>query len=132
MGLNGKEIRNQVPEELMPLLWHGLTDRAVKLLKNLPKDKIKDKKRVSQLADYLKKNKAMIPAYAIRKKIGLRNSSNIGEKANELLVSHRQKHNGMSRSKSGSVALASVTALKKNNEYHRWFGEGELDFKLAA
>jgi hypothetical protein len=38
----------------------------------------------------------MIPVYAVRRQLGLRNSSNRGEKANDLLVAARQKHNGMS------------------------------------
>jgi hypothetical protein len=40
--------------------------------------------------------------------------------------------NGMSWSKSGSVALASVTALKRNKECDRWFEKHQLNFKLAA
>ena len=63
---------------------------------------------------YLDKNRGMIPVYAVRRELGLRNSSNRGEKANDVLVAARQKHHGMSWSKSGSVALASMTALKKN------------------
>ncbi len=63
---------------------------------------------------------------------GLRNSSNIGEKANDLVVSDRQKHNGMSWSKAGSVALASLSALKRNNEYMRWFQKREIEMKFAA
>jgi hypothetical protein len=39
---------------------------------------------------------------------------------NDLIVSERQKHNGMSWSKPGSVALASVTTLKKNQEVKSW------------
>jgi len=61
----------------------------------------------------------------------LRNSSNIGEKANDLLVSDRQKHNGMSWSKVGSVALASLTALVKNCEYKKWFETKTIEFKLV-
>jgi hypothetical protein len=38
----------------------------------------------------------------------------------------------MSWSQSGSIALASVTALKQNQEYKKWFQEGQLEFKLAA
>jgi hypothetical protein len=60
--------------------------------------------------------------------LGLRNSSNRGEKANDLIVSDRQKHNGMSWSKSGSVALATVSALVTNREYKRWFQTGTLSF----
>ncbi len=74
----------------------------------------------------------MIPVYAVRRELGLRNSSNRGEKANDLLVAERQKHKGMSWSKSGSVALASVTALKKNKIYKKWFQEREIEFKLVS
>lgn len=73
-----------------------------------------------------------IPCYALRKELGLRNSSNTGEKMNDLIVSDRQKHNGMSWSKEGSVALASITALKRNKESRKWFEKRELDFELAA
>ena len=64
--------------------------------------------------------------------MGLCNSSAIGEKMNDLIVSKRQKHNGMSWSKDGSIALASITAIKRNSEYKKWFEEKELEYKLAA
>jgi len=51
---------------------------------------------------------------------------------NNLVVSERQKHNGVSWSKGASVALATITSLKRNKEYKRWFKEKEIDFKLAA
>jgi hypothetical protein len=51
---------------------------------------------------------------------------------NDLIVSDRQKNNGMSWSKQGSVALASVTSMKRNGEAKIWFEKGELEFKLAA
>ena len=77
-------------------------------------------------------HKSYIPCYAVRKELGLCNSSAIGEKMNDLVVSERQKHNGMSWSKSGSVSLATITALKRNKENDKWFKEKEFDFKLAA
>jgi len=46
--------------------------------------------------------------------LGLRNSSNRGEKVNDLVVSERQKHNGMSWSPEGSVALAAAITLARN------------------
>jgi hypothetical protein len=64
--------------------------------------------------------------------LGLPNSSNRGEKANDLVVSARQKHNGMSWSKPGSLALAAVTALVRNGEYKRWFQTGTLSFAFSA
>jgi hypothetical protein len=81
---------------------------------------------------FLAKKRPMIPVYAVRRELGLHNSSNRGEKANDLLVADRQKHNGMSWSPSGSVALASVTALKHNREYHKGFRERKSAFKLAS
>ena len=51
---------------------------------------------------------------------------------NDLLVSKRQKHNGMSWSKKGSVALALITAIERNKESGKWFEKKELEFKFAA
>ncbi len=132
MALKGRDIRNTVLEKLLPLLWHGLVDQAINYLQSLSESQIKNEKERSHLIGYLEKNRPMIPAYVIRSELGLRNSSNRGEKSNDLIVADRQKHNGMSWSNSGSVALASVTALKKNQEYRKWFQEEELEFKLAS
>jgi hypothetical protein len=132
MAMKGAEIRNTVLDNLTPLLWHGLVDQAVIYLKGLPESEIKNDEARLNLITYLTRNRPMIPVYAVRKKLGLRNSSNRGEKANDLIVAERQKHNGMSWSQSGSVSLASVTALKKNKEYKKWFRERELEFKLAS
>ncbi len=35
-------------------------------------------------------------------------------------------------SKKGSIALASITAIKRNKESKNWFEKKELEFKLAA
>jgi hypothetical protein len=101
-------------------------------LRTLESELIKDKDKLQQLINYLERNRPFIPCYSVRKHLGLRNSSNIGEKHNDLLVSQRQKHNGMSWSKSGSLALAAIKALVRNNEYQRWFRTRELDFKFAT
>ena len=132
MVMKGRDLRNTVLEKLTPLLWHGLVDQAILYLESLAESEIKNEEERLHLMRYLAKNRPMIPVYAIRRELGLRNSSNRGEKANDLLVAARQKHQGMSWSKPGSVALASVTALKQNNEYPKWFRERELEFKLAA
>ncbi len=132
LALKGRLIRNDILDKLMPLLWYGLTDMAVAYLEEITKDSIKDVSALDKLVAYLKRNKPYIPCYAVRKELGLCNSSAIGEKMNDLVVSKRQKHNGMSWSKSGSVGLATITSLKKNKENYNWFWKKELDFKLAA
>ncbi|MBW1796522.1 MAG: UPF0236 family protein [Deltaproteobacteria bacterium] len=132
LGMRGRVFRNQVLKPLLPLLWHGLTDKAVALVKETDGSQIKDTDAMNKLIEYLNRNKPYIPCYAIRKELGLRNSSSIGEKMNDLVVSARQKHNGMSWSRPGSVALASITALKRNAEGKRWFEKRNLKFKMAA
>ena len=132
MAMKGSKLRNAVLGELMPLLWDGLVDQAIAYLSDLPEAHIKNQDELLHLMTYLGKNRPMIPVYAVRRELGLRNSSNRGEKANDLLVAARQKHNGMSWSKLGSVALASVTALKKNKTYKKWFQARKLEFKLVA
>ena len=123
---------SRVKRSLSALLWNGLVDQACHLLEQLPQELIRNQKEIQSLVNYLKKNKPMIPVYAIRKKRGLRNSSNPVEKANDLLVANRQKHQGMAWSLSGSVTLASLTVLKRNQEYQQWFREKKINFKLVA
>ena len=132
MAMKGRQIRNEVLCEIMPLLWHGLTDRAIAQLEKIESNKIKDTDKYTKLLSYLDRNREMIPCYALRKGLGLKNSSAIGEKMNDVLVSSRQKHNGMSWSKNGSLALAVLTAVKRNGESKAWFEKKELKFKLAA
>jgi hypothetical protein len=80
-----------------------------------PEDQSKNPDELLHLMTYGGKNRPMIPVYAIRRELGLRNSSHRGEKAKDLLVAARQKHHGMRWSKSGSVAFASVTALVQSD-----------------
>ena len=132
LSLKGRIIRNAILDKLMPLLWYGSTDLAVVYLEGIAKDSIKNMVAFEKLIAYLNRNKSYIPCYAVRKELGLCNSSAIGEKMNDLVVSERQKHNGMSWSKSGSLSLATITALKRNKENDKWFKEKEFVFKLAA
>jgi len=132
LASKGRFIRNDILEELKPLLWHGLTDKAIEYLQVVSKDSIKNMVELEKLIEYLRRNTSYIPCYAVRKKLGLCNSSARGEKMNDLIVSTRQKHNGMSWSRLGSVSLATITALKRNKESDDWFEKGALNFKLAA
>jgi hypothetical protein len=132
LALKGRVIRNAVLEQLLPCLWHGCVDRAIALLQTIEPAKIKNQEALAKLIGYLERNRPYLPCYAVRKRLGLRNSSNRGEKANDLVVSDRQKHNGMSWSRCGSVALAAVTALVRNQEYTRWFQTRTLSFSFSA
>jgi hypothetical protein len=132
LALKGRHIRNEVLERVTHILWYGAIDTAIEYLRSIDKESIKNADEIERLIGYFERNRSNIPCYAARKHLCLRNSSNIGEKMNDLVVSERQKHNGMSWSKGGSVALASVTALVRNKEYTKWFDSQDIDFKLAA
>lgn len=131
MALKGRIIRNTLLEQLLPCLWHGCVDRAIAVLQAIEPIQIKNQAELDTLIGYLQRNRPYLPCYSVRKQLGLRNSSNLGEKANDLIVSDRQKHNGMSWSKSGSAALAAVSALARNREYKRWFQTGTLSFSFC-
>lgn len=132
LALKGRAMRNATLEQILPLLWHGAVDQTITSLENIDPQQVKDLSKVKEFIGYLRRNRHAIPVYEIRKRLGMKNSSNVGEKANDRLVASRQKHNGMSCSENGSVALASITAIKKNNEMQKWLDDGDIDFKLAA
>ena len=129
-ALTGREVRNATLQPLCHLLWHGLTDRAMTLVQQLEAEKVKNEEAQHELIAYLARCKPYIPCYAVRKPLGLPNGSSIGEKMNDLVVSDRQKHQGMSWSSEGSVALAALTALIRNQEHCIWFKKKTVDLKL--
>lgn len=132
LTLRGSKIRNAILDKLLPLLWLGQIDKAILYLNTLPTDQLKSGQTVERLIGYFERNRACIPCYALRKQLGLRNSSNKGEKANDLCVATRQKHNGMSWSLNGSVSLATITAMHINDESEHWCNHHQLAFKFAS
>lgn len=126
MSVKGKEKRNEILQKLLRILWVGNVDEALSYLRNLDQSVLRPKNRIDDLCQYIEKHREHIPPYALRAELGLRNSSNRVEKANDLVVAQRQKHNGMSWSTSGSGALAQITALIINDELHSWLNDGVL------
>ena len=126
MSAKGKEKRNEILQKLLRILWVGNVDEALAYLRNLDETVLRPKNRIDDLCQYIEKHREHIPPYALRAELGLRNSSNRVEKANDLVVAQRQKHNGMSWSTSGSGALAQITALIINDELRSWLNEGVL------
>jgi hypothetical protein len=128
MAINGKEVKSLLLRELLAWLWLGKIDQAVELLNEIKEDRIKNKKELENLINYFERNRSCIPCYALRKKLGLRISSNPVEKANDIVVSNRQKHNGMSWSPDGSMSLATLTALRRNSEDTNWLRNHDIHF----
>ena len=122
----GKEQRNQILSELSPLLWLGDVSAAVAYLKGLNPEILRPKNRIEELQNYLEERREQIPCYALRNALGLRISSNRVEKANDMVVARRQKHNGMSWSETGSGALAQIAALFHNGGLALWLDDNRL------
>jgi hypothetical protein len=92
MAFKGREIRNAQLSIIMPLLWYGKVDAAIEFMRNPYPSIVKNRDILDQLIDYLNRVRPYIPNYALRKRLHLRNSSNLGEKANDLVVANRQKN----------------------------------------
>lgn len=129
-ALRGRKICDPVSKELLKYLWVGNVEYATDYLLHLEDNIVKNREWITKLVAYLDKNYSYIPCYALRKKLGLRNSSNPVEKANDTTVAQRQKHNGMSWSKVGSSALSNIRAMYLNGEDKYWFTKRQLQFKL--
>ena len=132
MAINGKQVKNQTLTELLAWLWLGKVERAVQILRDVSEDTIKNRKELENLINYFDRNRSCIPCYALRKKLGLRVSSNQVEKANDLVVSNRQKHNGMSWSADGSTSLATLTTVRRNSEDRNWLLKNDISFQFNA
>jgi len=124
------KIRNSLVDIVRPLLWYGNVDGAIRYLESIPDNMLKAPEYIIKLIEYLQRNILYIPCYALRAELGLRNSSNRGEKANDMVVSHRQKHDGMSWSKSGSLSLAVVTATCLNGNLLNWVHNRDIGLEL--
>ena len=105
-SIRGKDKRNVVLEKLLRYLWVRDVSGASTFLTFFKPEEIKSQKWLDDLLGYLARKSYAIPCYAIRAKLGLKNSSHAVEKANDILIAQRQKLNGMAWSLNGSGALA--------------------------
>lgn len=129
-GTSNKTMRHNVLRNLLRILWVGNVDGAIQYLTELPSNYIKSAGRQQELISYLLRKEPTIACYAVRARLGLRISSNPVEKANDLAVARRQKHQGMSWSYHGSWHFAALSALYLNDEAERWHKDGSLSFNM--
>lgn len=130
-ALNDRHIRNKHLSQMKHVLWYGAVDAAIAYLRTLDDAHVKAPNEVESLIGYLSKHRERIPCYAIRKQLGLRNSSNAVEKANDDLVSTRQKNRGMSWSREGSLGLAALAAVNSNGHRRAWLNTGSIPLAFA-
>jgi hypothetical protein len=105
--------------ELLGQFWDGPVDAAVELLPGAL-EWVRNPKAVADLITYLKKRRAFLPDSQQRQRAGLWIASTRVEKFNDWAVSGRCKHQGMSWSPRGVLALATLEAARRNGELDRW------------
>ena len=115
-----KDRRRVFEKELLGQLWEGKVDAAIELLKGALLEWVRNPAAVEELIAYLEKRRGYIPDYQQRKRAGLWIASTRVEKYNDWAVSGRCKHQGMSWSPQGVLALASLEAARRNGELEGW------------
>jgi hypothetical protein len=120
-----KDRRRALEKELLGQLWEGRVDAAVALLQSAL-EWVRDPQAVEDLIAYLEKRRAYLPDYQQRQRAGFWIASTRVEKFNDWAVSGRCKHQGMSWSPQGVLALAALEAARRNGELDRWRQDREL------
>ena len=120
-----KDRRRAFEKALLGQLWEGKVDAAIELLKGAL-DWVRNPAAVQELIAYLEKRRAYIPDYQQRQRAGLWIASTRVEKYNDWAVSSRCKHQGMSWSPQGVLALAAMEASRRNGELDTWRRDGTL------
>ena len=131
-GKKMKEDKERIEKRLYGILWTGNTKGALDYIDSIESKYIKSQDAIDSLKGYIERKKEYIPCYAIRKGLGLHNSSNPVEKDNDLLVAKRQKGKGMAWSVDGSAALAAITVAGRNKERIDILYGREPGFAFAA
>ena len=120
-----KDRRRAFEKELLEQLWKGEVDTAIQLLREAV-EWVRNPAAVEELIAYIEKRRAYIPDYQQRQRAGLWIASTRVEKFNDWAVSERCKHQGMSWSPQGVLALAALEAARRNGELDRWRQDREL------
>jgi hypothetical protein len=118
-----KDRRRSLQEAVLDRLWAGEVDAAITLLRQAV-EWVRNPKALWDLIGYLEKRRAYLPDYGARQREGLWIASTRVEKFNDWAVSGRCKHQGMSWSAAGVLALAALEAARQNGELDAWRREG--------
>jgi hypothetical protein len=120
-----KDRRRAFEKQLLGQLWVGEVGAAIELLRGAL-EWVRNPSAVEDLIGYLEKRRAYIPDYEQRQRAGLWIASTRVEKFNDWAVSGRCKHQGMSWSPPGVLALAALEAARRNGELEEWRRVREL------
>jgi len=110
-----KSQKEEDSKVILAMLWSGQVNESIAYLQTKIIGKNELKKQ--ELIEYLSKHRIEIINYERRKTAGKKIGSGCLEKANDLIVAHRQKKKGMAWSNDGSESLAILKTVEIN---HKW------------
>lgn len=130
-GAAHKERNEKIRYHFEKRLFAGNIEAAIEYLDGLDPGIIKNQKKIEEIKGYLDRKREGIYVYAMRKQLGLVNSSNQGEKSNDLVVAQRCKHNGMSWTYEGLNGMRNIKLAILNQETN-WYTTKMLSFHPVA
>jgi hypothetical protein len=85
---------------------------------------------MDELITYFTNKGKYMTCYALRRRAGLRNSSNGSENVNDVTVARRQKDDNQAWREAGSSSASNISCLFYNGEDELWFSKYELTFDI--
>ena len=111
--------------QLLYRLWRGQIDEALALLEAY-RPQAKDTDSLERLLTYLSDRRAYLPNYKARRAQRQYIGSTHAEKANDLLVARRQKHQGMHWREASSDGLTALRTLLLNGGWDMYWKEQQV------
>ena len=111
------------------ILYVGNIPGLISYLENIDPAVIANKEALEKLIAYFEGKGIYATCYALRRRLGLRNSSNQVELSNNRNTSVRQKHRHMTWNVVGSGAVVSLKTLELNGESDKWYRTSTFTFR---
>jgi hypothetical protein len=121
----GRVAKKALLGQLLYHLWRGQLDEALALLEAY-RPQAKDADSLEMLIKYLSDRRAYLPDYKARRARRQYIGSAHAEKANDLLVARRQKHQGMHWHEASSDGLAALRTLLLNGGWDLYWKEQQV------
>ena len=116
-----------------PIAWEGNAAALALFVRCIPAEDVKSERYRRDLLTYIANKEAIFAPWSLRRLLGLKNSSNGVEAANQMLVSARQKDSDlMFWRERGSAALATLEATDRNGLSGAWFSEGSFSLAMPG
>jgi hypothetical protein len=116
MLCRGRKAKAALMGRIIPLLWRGQVDDALVQLESY-RPECRNPDRLDELVNYLAARKPYILNYKERRANRIYIGSGHAEKANDLIVARRQKHQGMHWNETTAAGLAALKTLVLNDAW---------------